>query len=302
MRRSLTLAALFSTVVALSLWPGAAHAVPPVANIDVRVGDVTFTRIYDIYVLAIADPEVASAEFLANKSGEVLITGKAVGETDLVALVANGRIIGVHVVVRAAGQAPVSHEQAQTTALEEAKKACPKLKIEGEGEKTMLTTVAGGGVACLKALSALFSLNGLTVKQTDIEFDGDMLMAQLGAMQNALVAAHADSVKIHYQGATLMLEGHVSSAEAERAILAIYRNAVGGIPVDDELEVDPPPPPPDAGPGDDSLSEIKIETVYRATPAASKPDAGAAPTSTTTPKSSSSPKSTPTPTKRSTMP
>lgn len=244
---------LLSTLVLLA--PLAAAAAPPHAIVEVKPGDTTFVRLYDVSALASADPSIATVEHLP--SDELLVSGKRAGTTELVAIAA-GKILGVRVHVRAPGSPLPSDGQKE---LEAALKACPQHQHVGEDKSPGEQLGAAPTTpACRAALVALFATDRFTVKQVAVNFDQSSLQAQIAEMDQAVKAAGLSQVAMHYQGATLVLKGTVTPAEAGKLIVAVYAHAIGGIPIDaDELEItlpdggavgDPPPteimriPPP----------------------------------------------------------
>src|SRR4051812_30990734 len=87
------------------LAPSIALASPPHAIVEVKPGDTTFVRLFEVRALAVVDPSIASAERLP--SDELLVTGKKSGTTDVVAL-AGGKLVGLRVHVRALGETHVA--------------------------------------------------------------------------------------------------------------------------------------------------------------------------------------------------
>jgi hypothetical protein len=230
---------------ALLLAPLAAWANPPHLVIEVKPGDPAFERLYGVTALAVADPSIASAEL--QPSQEVLILGKKPGTTDVVAF-AGGKLVGIRVHVRAAG-APTPPDSSGEK-LDAVLKTCPKHQLVGEGKDQELGA-APSTPACRAALAALFATDRFVVKQIAVDFDEVSLQAQLAEFQKALHDAGIDGVTLHYQAATLVLEGTVSQAQAGKLALVLYQHAVGGVPLDDtDLEIEQPdagalqPPPP----------------------------------------------------------
>lgn len=220
--------------IALVLAPLAARAAPPHSVVEVKPGDTTFVRLYEVRVVTSLDPAVATVEHLP--SDELLVTGKKAGTTDLVALT-GGKLVGIRVHVRAPGTAMEPDPSAAR--LEAAQKACPKLRLVGEGKDQELG-VTPQPAACRSALEALFATDRFLIKQISVDFDGEALQTQIAQFDAALKAVNVP-VELHYQGATLVLKGSVDLRGAERLIGALYAHAVGGVPLDDDdLEIEAP--------------------------------------------------------------
>jgi hypothetical protein len=218
---------------AVLLMPALALAAPPHAVIEVKPGETTFVRLYEVRVLSVQDPEVATAELLPSE--ELLISGKKAGTTDVVAL-AGGKLVGIRVHVRAPGTRLDDQGGAR---LEAARKRCPTLRVAGEGQDEELS-VTPTPAACRTALIALFATDRFLTKQISIAFDPPALQAQLAELEPAVKAAGVEA-PLHYQGATLVLQGALTPAQAARLIVAVYSHAVGGVPLDDgALEINAP--------------------------------------------------------------
>lgn len=225
MRALLALAAVLAPAMAL--------AAPPHAVVEVRPGDSTFVRLYQVRALGVVDPAIATAELLPSE--ELLISGKKAGTTDVVAL-AGGKLVGIRVHVRVPG---TRAEELGPARLEAAKKVCPVLRVVGEGPDAQLG-VTPAPAACRAALAALFQTDRFLTKQISVDFDPPALQAQLAELEPAVKAAGVE-LPLHYQGATLVLQGALGPAQASRLVVALYAHAVGGVPVDDtELEITSP--------------------------------------------------------------
>jgi Flp pilus assembly secretin CpaC len=223
--------ALFAGLALLA--PALAFASPPHAVVEVKPGDVTFQRLYDVRALASIDPSIATAELMPSQ--EVLITGKKPGTTEVVALV-NGKVVGLRVHVRAPGTLLPDEGAARLAAVE---KACPQHRLLGEGADQQLGATPTAG-ACRAALFALFATDKFLVKQIAIDFDQPSLQAQAAEVEAAVRAAKLP-VELHYQGATLVLKGSVTREQAAKLAVALYLHALGGVPLDDgELELEEP--------------------------------------------------------------
>jgi hypothetical protein len=223
------------------LTTGVAQASPPAATVEVAPGKDTIVKLFDVQVLAMDRPEVASAEALAGGL-ELLITGRAQGVATAVALTSNG-IQAIQLRVRAPG---TTLELQDEPAWKAAEAACPGLKRTGEGDSAHLeVTVATP--ACRLALKAALAPGRYRVKQVELMYGPEALEAQVGELEAAL-ARDGVPVKPHYQGMTLVLAGTVTHAQAERLVLDVYGSSLGGVPLDlDKLEIQPVPEP-DAGP------------------------------------------------------
>lgn len=209
------------------LAPLAAWATPPHAIVEVKPGATTFVRLYEVSAIASEDPSIATVERLPSQ--ELLITGKKAGTTELAAL-CSGKIVGIRVHVRPQGAPPLSDGQQE---LDAALKACPVHQLVGEGKDQELgasPTTSG----CRAALVALFDTDRFTMKQITVNFDETSLQAQIVELGQAVKAAGLTGISLHYQGATLVLSGTVTSAEAGKLAVALYTHAVGGLPIDDD--------------------------------------------------------------------
>jgi hypothetical protein len=212
-------------IMAMALWTLPALAGPPETSVDLRPGADTFIRAAGVAAVGVGDRSIATAEWFP--SGELLISAKSPGETD-VAVLAGGKIAGIHVRVAADNSAPSVSPPGPTPELHA---ACPGLKIEGSGgQASLVATVNDEG--CRKALSKVFTTQAWTLKQTDLTYSIEALQVQLQAFESALKGASVP-VTVKYQGATLVLTGAPTQAQADQMVIAIYQQAVGGLPVDD---------------------------------------------------------------------
>ncbi|MBS2026927.1 MAG: pilus assembly protein N-terminal domain-containing protein [Deltaproteobacteria bacterium] len=219
--------------IALVLAPLAAHASPPHAVVEVRPGDVTFQKLFEVSAIASADPSIATVEQMP--SGELLISGKKAGTTDIVAM-AGGKVVGLRVHVRPLGAPLPGDGAAQLAAMQ---KACPTHRLVGDGADQQLG-VTPSSKECRAALVALFATDRFMVKQISVDFDTASLQAQLAEIEEALQAAKLP-VTLRYQGATLLLKGNLTQAQAGQLAVLIYSHVVGGAPLDDsELEIEAP--------------------------------------------------------------
>ncbi len=228
----LALAALALGVAA----PAPVRADPPFTTIEVRAGDVSFSRLYNVRVVSSSDPAIATVEAVAATS-ELHITGKAVGRPHVVAFT-SGRLIGIRVLVRDGGKAAPGPTVDPEALLVAAKKACPGLRVTGEGPDALLD-VPPPNAGCRAALMPLLASGHWTVPKTHVSFDPETLSLQLVQVEAALKAAGVTGLQVRYQGAQMMLVGHLSRADAARAAVAVYHSTVGGLPVNDgDLELD----------------------------------------------------------------
>ena len=219
--------------ISLLLAPLVAHASPPHAVVEVHPGDVTFQKLFEVRALASADPSIATAEVMP--SGELLITGKKAGTTDIVAI-AGGKLVGIRVHVRPLGTPLPGDGASQLSAME---KACPVHKLVGDGADQELG-VTPNPPACRTALVALFATDRFLVKQISVDFDTASIQAQLVELEQALAASKLP-VTVSYQGATLVVKGELAPLQAGQLAVVLYTHAVGGVPLDDsELDIDVP--------------------------------------------------------------
>ena len=230
--------AFLGTLVVMALaGPARAGADPAFATIELKAGESTIVKQGETRVLVSADPSIATAETVNTATGEIRISGKAPGHTDIVAL-SGGRLVGIRVVVRGEGKLATPYVGDPDALLVTAKKACPSLSVTGEGKDEHLEVTAPS-LPCRKALEPLLASGRWTMPQTRINFDTDTLTAQLGLLTAALKAAGVEGLALHYQGVSLVLAGHLTAAQTDRAILTLYHVSLGGVPLnDDELEIE----------------------------------------------------------------
>jgi hypothetical protein len=212
------------------LVPALAFAWPVDMAFDVPEGGHHFQRVAPIGWVETEDPSIATAEVLP--SGEVLIEGKAVGSTLLLAE-AEGKfaVWRIRVVGKSERAQP---KPAQGAAWEAARKACPGM-AEGDGEGPKLR-VTVKDESCRRALRTLFEGDAYLARDLELVFEVPALQAQLGAMEQALKAAKLEGLHARYVGAGLVLTGTATEAEFRRALLLLFRQAVGRVSLEDRVE------------------------------------------------------------------
>jgi hypothetical protein len=189
---------------------------------DVEPGKEKFIKVAAIEWAESEDPSIVTAE--AMEAGEVLLTAVKPGRT-LVLLYAQGRFAVWRVRVGGKPELPST---------EPAKKACPDLKLTPNEDTKLSVTVQSD--ACWKALLALLQGDGFTARELEVTFDGKVLQTQLKALQAVL----KKSIASKYVGAGLVLEGEVTEPEHRQLFWKLFKNSVGRVALDDQLEVKTP--------------------------------------------------------------
>lgn len=214
-------------LLALSLWvvPALAQAWPVDWIHDVEPGKEKFVRLPGLDWFEVEDPKVARLEWL-EESGELLITGLKPGRT-VVLLGAFGKVAAWRVRV---GGKPVTDDAAFAAA----QKACPDFKPTPLEDIKLTVTVQAE--PCRKALLALFQTDAFEARHLELTFAGDVLQAQLKAVEEGLRVAAGKKATARYVGAGLVLEGQVSRDEHHRLLWEVLRRTLGRFALDDRLE------------------------------------------------------------------
>lgn len=213
---------------------GAAWAWPIDVSVSVPAGDVHFERPAAIDWAESADPSIATIEVMP--SGEVLVTGKAAGQT-LALLYAEGKMGVWRITVTQPGERP-SLVPGSSPELDAAKKACPALALGEKGAEDALTTPIPDE-RCRKALLSLFQTDAFNSHELSLTFELPALRGQLAELTQAL-APIAPEVKVSYVGAGLVLEGKVTQAQHRKILWEAFRHSVGRVPLEDQLVVEKP--------------------------------------------------------------
>lgn len=220
--RLLAAAALFTSTVALA-WP-----VEKV--IELEAGKDTIVRIGNAEWFDLDDPKVATAEAL-DSGDEMLLTGKAPGRA-LLMVYAEGKPIVYSLRV---GKADAKAAQA---ALQPALKACPKLAYKPAEYEKLTGDVPD--VKCRAALLEALKSDPVEAKEVALVFDATVLAAQLTEIKTALTAAK-NPLAVHYEGATLVLEGKGELPQLKRALWESFKHSACRIALDNRAEVSAPP-------------------------------------------------------------
>lgn len=211
-----------------------ALAWPVDVAVTVAAGDVHFERPTAIDWAESADPSIATIEVL--RSGEVLVTGKAPGQT-VALLYAEGKMGVWRLTVTKPGESAVA-VQTPAPSVDVAKKVCGALKLGEKGtEEALSVTVTDD--ACRKALLTVLQTDAFNSHELSLTFELPALQGQLKDITSA-IAPFAPEVKASYVGAGLVLEGKVSQAQHRKILWAAFRNSVGRVPLEDKLEVEKP--------------------------------------------------------------
>lgn len=220
-------------VVFAALFGGApAWAWPVDVAVSVAAGDVHFERPSAIDWAESADPAIATIEVL--RSGEVLVSGKAPGQT-VALLYAEGKMGVWRLTVTKPGEAAAA---VPAPSVDAAKKVCKGLTLGEKGTEDALTVTVPDD-ACRKALLAVLQTDAFNSHELTLTFELPALQAQLQAF-TAAIAPFAPDVKASYVGAGLVLEGKVTQAQHRKILWAAFHNSVGRVPLEDKLEVEKP--------------------------------------------------------------
>jgi Flp pilus assembly secretin CpaC len=200
--------------------------------VSVAAGDVHFERPSAIDWAESADPSIATIEVL--RSGEVLVSGKAPGQT-VALLYAEGKMGVWRLTVTKPGEAVAA---VPGPSIDAAKEVCKGLTLGEKGSEGALTVTVPDD-ACRKALLAVLQTDAFNSHELTLTFEVPALQAQLQAFTQA-IAPFAPDVKASYVGAGLVLEGKVTKAQHRKILWAAFRNSVGRVPLEDKLEVEKP--------------------------------------------------------------
>jgi len=213
------------------LSPGAALAWPVDVYVDVDAGGRWFQRLSTVDWVEVQDPKIATAEVLP--SGELFVEGKSPGRTLLLAY-AEGRFAVWR--IRVAGKEKAAVEVHGAPALAQARKACPGLAEEHGSEGPSLQ-VQVKDEACRRALLQLFETDDYKARALELTFEVPALQAQLAAIERGLKAANLGHLGVRYAGAGLVLSGTATPEEHRRALLEIFRQSAGRVPLEDRVEL-----------------------------------------------------------------
>lgn len=205
---------------------------------DVEAGKERFVRLPHVDWWEVEDPKVLQVEWLAD-SNELLLSGLKAGRT-VVLLGSEGKVAAWRVRV---GQPPLRDEKLGAAA----QKACPDLKWTPLDDVKL--TVTAHAEPCRLALHALFQTDAVEARGLELTVSGEVLQAQLKALQRAFEGPAKGKVKARYVGAGLVLTGKVTQAEHRKVLWEVLRQSLGRFALDDQLEVEPAAAPAtDAGP------------------------------------------------------
>jgi hypothetical protein len=212
----------------------AALAWPVEKVIELEPGKDTIVKIGNAEWFEIDEPKIATGESL-DSGDEMLLTGKAPGRA-LLMVYAEGKpiVYALHV-----GK---SDAKAAQSALQSALKACPKLAYKATEYEKLVGDVPD--VKCRTALLDALKTDVVEAKETALVFDPTVLAAQLSEIKAAIAAAK-NPLALHYEGATLVVEGKAELAQLKRALWEAFKHSACRIALDNRAELSSPP---DGGP------------------------------------------------------
>lgn len=222
----------------LLLLPLQALAWPVDLVFSLESGTDRFHKLTAVDWVEVEDPSVATVEVLPG-SNELLITGKHPGRT-LMLLYAEGKMGVWRVSVTAPGAKATP--DAAPEQLAAARKACPGLEANEGTERSLVVTVKDS--ACRKALLALFQTDAWLARELELTFELPMLQEQLSGMNLALKDL---GLEARYSGAGIVLQGEATPEGHRRALWELFRQSVGGVPLEDRVKINAPEAAPDAG-------------------------------------------------------
>jgi hypothetical protein len=211
-------------------------------SVSLEVGKERFHKLSAVEWVEVEEAGVAAAEVLPG-SNELLLTGVRPGRT-LLLLYAEGKFAVWRLVVGEPGRAPAPEPSAPLLAA--ARKACPGLQATEGPERALVATVKDS--RCREALRALLQTEAYLARELELTFELPVLQEQLAAFAPALKEL---GLPASYHGAGLVLEGAATPETHRRALWALFRQAVGRVPLEDRVTVQQPPPqpPPPSGTG-----------------------------------------------------
>jgi hypothetical protein len=208
----------------LTLVSAPALAWPIDVSVEVEPGKETFVKLAAVEWLEVEDPKVASAEWLAE-SGELLVSGLKAGST-LMLLYAEGNFAVWR--IRVGGPRRVS----SVDAVKKAAAACPGLTLHPEQYDKVVGPVADP--KCRDALLPAFKEDGVLARELDLTFEPKVLEAQLRQMRDDVKKL---PVTLSYVGASLKLDGTLTARQHREVLWAVFRRAVGRVPLEDRVEI-----------------------------------------------------------------
>ncbi|XXF79347.1 hypothetical protein P2318_06230 [Myxococcaceae bacterium GXIMD 01537] len=237
MRRAVRRKALVGLAL-LGLLPGPASAWPVDMAVSLESGTDRFHKLTAVEWADVEDPSVATVEVMAG-SNELLLTGLKPGRT-LVLLYAEGKFGVWRLTVSAPGAKPPPEDTGALLAA--ARKACPGLEVREGPERALVAAVKDS--ACRAALMPLLKTDAFLARELELTFELAALQEQLTAVGPALKEL---GLEARYSGAGVVLTGKASPERHRQALWALFRDAVGRVPLDDRVEVEKPAAVPDAG-------------------------------------------------------
>lgn len=231
-------------LLALLLAPATAAAFPADFRYALAVGEDSFGRLYESRE-AFAEPAgIVAAERLASE--EIRLDALAPGRAHV--FVTGPSLLYVFAVqVRAAGEPKPPPPALDPAKLSAAKRACAGLDQRVEAGRPVIEVTIGDR-PCRDAIAALAADDAILAADLQLTFTTAQLQEQLVRLQRAVLDAKLPAVTLHYQGASLVVRGTVTTAERLTLLRTLWRHALGRIALYEELTVVEPPAAPTEAP------------------------------------------------------
>ena len=212
-----------------------ALAMPVDRSLWLKVGDLHFEKIRFALDTEVQPKDLATAELLP--AGEILVTPLREGD-GLLFLYKQGQVDAVRLHV---GRTPST----PSLDLHEARHVCSTAESKTvDGEVYLIATVETE--ACREALKRALDGDAVAADHLRLTYTVPGLQEQLRAMKTRLEEAGVTGIGLGYAGATLTLKGSVDAATHTRALGILWREALGHLDLDDQIDVTAAPETPHA--------------------------------------------------------